>query len=115
MPSVDPLTLTSSLGGSDPPGHPRAARPWRRDGERIGCSVRHQPARRLEAPQGARDRRADLAGREAQWRPCRLEAGPLKEVDHWLGRYRRLWEESFDRMDAYLAQITKENGDERKS
>jgi DNA-binding transcriptional ArsR family regulator len=54
-------------------------------------------------------------GREAQWRPCRLEAGPLKEVDHWLGRYRRLWEESFDRMDAYLAQITKENGDERKS
>jgi DNA-binding transcriptional ArsR family regulator len=54
-------------------------------------------------------------GREAQWRPCRLQAGPLREVDHWLGRYRRLWEESFDGMNAYLAQITKGHGDERKS
>ena len=45
-------------------------------------------------------------GREAQWRPCRLEAEPLKQLDGWLGRYRRFWEGSFDRMDAYLAQIT---------
>lgn len=41
-------------------------------------------------------------GREAQWRPCRLQAAPLKDVDSWLARYRRFWEESFDRLDAYL-------------
>jgi len=34
-------------------------------------------------------------GREAQWRPCRLRAGPLKDVAHWVERYRRFWEESF--------------------
>jgi DNA-binding transcriptional ArsR family regulator len=44
-------------------------------------------------------------GREAQWRPCRLEAAPLKEVDGWLGTYRQFWEGSFDRMDAYLREI----------
>src|SRR5579871_5010486 len=38
-------------------------------------------------------------GREAQWRPCRLEAAPLKEVAGWLERYRKHWEESFDRLD----------------
>ena len=43
-------------------------------------------------------------GREAQWRPCRLQAAPLKDVDSWLARYRRFWEESFDRLDAYLKQ-----------
>jgi DNA-binding transcriptional ArsR family regulator len=44
-------------------------------------------------------------GREAQWRPCRLEPRALKAVDNWLSRYRRFWTESFDRMDAYLAEI----------
>lgn len=44
-------------------------------------------------------------GREAQWRPCHLEAEPLKQVDAWIGRYRHFWEGSFDRMDAYLQQI----------
>jgi len=44
-------------------------------------------------------------GREAQWRPCRLEAGPLKEADEWLERYRRHWEESFDRLDDYLREL----------
>ncbi|WP_011582388.1 MULTISPECIES: ArsR/SmtB family transcription factor [Chelativorans] len=46
-------------------------------------------------------------GRQAQWRPCKLEAAPLKEVDDWLGKYRKFWEGSFDRMDAYLSEITK--------
>jgi DNA-binding transcriptional ArsR family regulator len=41
-------------------------------------------------------------GREAQWRPCRLEAGPLKDVHNWVGHYRRFWTESFDRLDDYL-------------
>jgi DNA-binding transcriptional ArsR family regulator len=45
-------------------------------------------------------------GREAQWRPCRLEAAPLREVDGWLGKYRRFWEASFDRMEDYLSEIT---------
>jgi DNA-binding transcriptional ArsR family regulator len=51
-------------------------------------------------------------GREAQWRPCRLQAEPLQAVDSWLERYRRFWEASFDKMDAYLAQITKGSGNE---
>lgn len=45
-------------------------------------------------------------GREAQWRPCRLEAAPLKQVHGWLEEYRRFWEGSFDRMEAYLKEIT---------
>ena len=44
-------------------------------------------------------------GREAQWRPCRLEAAPLKGVDDWLDNYRRFWEQSFDRLDAYLQTV----------
>jgi DNA-binding transcriptional ArsR family regulator len=44
-------------------------------------------------------------GREAQWRPCRLEAGPLREVNDWLEHYRRFWEQSLDRLDAYLQDL----------
>ncbi|MDB5496326.1 MAG: transcriptional regulator [Phenylobacterium sp.] len=44
-------------------------------------------------------------GRTAQWRPCRLEAEPLQALDGWLERYRRFWDASFDRMDAYLAEL----------
>ena len=44
-------------------------------------------------------------GREAQWRPCRLEAAPLKDVSDWVGNYRHFWEESFDRLDAYLVEL----------
>jgi DNA-binding transcriptional ArsR family regulator len=43
-------------------------------------------------------------GRQAQWRPCRLEAGPLKEAADWLEHYRRFWEESFDRLEDYLRE-----------
>jgi DNA-binding transcriptional ArsR family regulator len=46
-------------------------------------------------------------GREAQWRPCRLEAGPLKGVSDWLEHYRRFWEQSFDRLDEYLKVMQK--------
>ncbi len=41
-------------------------------------------------------------GREAQWRPCRLDAGPLKDAAGWLEHYRRFWEASFDRLEGYL-------------
>jgi DNA-binding transcriptional ArsR family regulator len=41
-------------------------------------------------------------GRTAQWRPCRLDAAPLREVSDWLEKYRRFWDESFDRLDEYL-------------
>jgi DNA-binding transcriptional ArsR family regulator len=44
-------------------------------------------------------------GREAQWRPCTLTAGPLKDAVEWLESYRRFWEESFDRMADYLDEI----------
>ena len=46
-------------------------------------------------------------GREAQWRPCRLEAERLKEVADWVERYRRFWEESFDRLDEFLRDVQK--------
>ncbi len=49
--------------------------------------------------------------REAQWRPCRLAAGPLKDVDAWLAEYRRFWDDRFDRLDAYLETL-KEPRDE---
>lgn len=44
-------------------------------------------------------------GRERQWRPARLEARPLKEVAEWTERYRRFWEESYDRLDEYLEEL----------
>jgi len=54
-------------------------------------------------------------GREAQWRPCRLQAEPLREADEWIERYRRHWEESFDRLDTYLQELqTKEKKYSRK-
>jgi DNA-binding transcriptional ArsR family regulator len=46
-------------------------------------------------------------GREAQWRPCRLEAAPLKEIDDWVQYYRHFWEQSFDRLDEYLLELQK--------
>ena len=55
-------------------------------------------------------------GRTAQWRPCRLDAAPLKDAADWLEHYRRLWEESFDRLQDYLRELqTKENTDGRKN
>ena len=46
-------------------------------------------------------------GREAQWRPCRLDAAPLREVADWAERYRPLWEERLDRLDQYLQKLQK--------
>ena len=43
--------------------------------------------------------------REAQWRPCQLNAGPLKDAASWIEHYRRFWDGSFERMDAYLAEL----------
>ena len=52
--------------------------------------------------------------REAQWRPCQLNAGPLKDVAHWVEHYRRFWTESFDRLDEYLLRMQqKEKGHDR--
>ena len=44
-------------------------------------------------------------GRQAQWRPCRLEVAPLKSVADWLEDYRRFWDESFERLDEYLIEL----------
>lgn len=44
-------------------------------------------------------------GREAQWRPCRIQAAPLKEAVDWIGQYRRHWEERLDRLDDYLQEL----------
>ena len=54
--------------------------------------------------------------RNAQWRPCRLEVGRLKEASEWVGEYRRFWDESFQRLDDVLQEMLKEekknNGDQ---
>ncbi|TMG29972.1 MAG: winged helix-turn-helix transcriptional regulator, partial [Chloroflexi bacterium] len=44
-------------------------------------------------------------GREAQWRPCRLDAGPLKQAADWLEHYRRFWDQSLDRLEDYLRKL----------
>lgn len=49
-------------------------------------------------------------GREAQWRPCRLEAEKLKDAANWIDTYKVFWEESFDRLEAYLKTMTKPKG-----
>ncbi len=48
-------------------------------------------------------------GREAQWRPCRLQANPLQHVAGWVEHYRRFWEASFDRLDDYLKELKKQD------
>src|SRR6266508_1035353 len=53
-------------------------------------------------------------GRERQWRPARLQAGPLKEVADWAERYRRFWEESYDRLDEYLDELQGRGPSKRK-
>jgi DNA-binding transcriptional ArsR family regulator len=60
--------------------------------------------------------RAELIsrGRERQWRPARLEAAPLREVSEWTERYRRFWEERYERLDEYLEELQgrgREKGD----
>ena len=50
-------------------------------------------------------------GRDAQWRPCRLKAKPLAEAAGWIDQYRQFWEESFDRLDAYLQEIQRQEAD----
>ena len=61
-------------------------------------------------------------GREAQWRPCRIEAAPLKEVAEWTERYRQIWEQHFDSLELYLQQMKtgqkkqeKKHGGKRRS
>jgi DNA-binding transcriptional ArsR family regulator len=56
-----------------------------------------------------------VRGRDAQWRPCRLDARPLREVAAYVERYRRFWEDSFDRLDDYLKTLQrKDKKNERK-
>ncbi|MGH2429427.1 MAG: ArsR/SmtB family transcription factor [Candidatus Limnocylindria bacterium] len=52
-------------------------------------------------------------GRQAQWRPRRLRAGPLRDIADWVGQYRRHWEESFERLDAYLRDLQDSQAQEK--
>jgi DNA-binding transcriptional ArsR family regulator len=52
--------------------------------------------------------------RTAQWRPCYLEAAPLKEAADWVDQYRKFWEESYDRLDAYLQELQAEAAKPKK-
>ena len=53
-------------------------------------------------------------GRSAQWRPCKLRAQPLEEASTYIDRYRRFWEESFDRLDEYLQRLQEEGADDEQ-
>ena len=53
-------------------------------------------------------------GREAQWRPARLEAGPLKDAADWLERYRRFWEHSLDRLGDYLRELKSKEKEKKR-
>ena len=56
-----------------------------------------------------------VQGRQAQWRPCRLQPEPLRDVAEWISQYRRHWEDSFEKLDAYLRELqttTKEPEDD---
>ena len=87
------------------------------DGPRHGYAVietlRQATGGRLNLPTGTiypalrRLERAGLIarGREAQWRPCRIQGAALRDVDDWLAHYRRFWDESFDRLDDYLRKL----------
>jgi DNA-binding transcriptional ArsR family regulator len=52
--------------------------------------------------------------REAQWRPCRLNGAPLKDVSSWMEQYRVFWEESFDRLEVYLKSVTAQEKEKEK-
>ena len=51
-------------------------------------------------------------GRSAQWRPCRLDPGPLRDAAGWLEHYRRFWDESFDRLERYLNELQEGGGED---
>jgi DNA-binding transcriptional ArsR family regulator len=51
--------------------------------------------------------------REAQYRPCTFNGRPLRDADEWIERYRRFWEQSLDRLDAYLREVQKDKGERR--
>ena len=53
--------------------------------------------------------------REAQWRPCKLRPEPLRRVSGWIEQYRRFWDESFDRLDEYLAELQAKNDPDQES
>ena len=55
-----------------------------------------------------------VRGRDAQWRPCRLDARPLQEAASYIGQYRKYWEETFDRLDDYLQTLKEKKHDREK-
>lgn len=52
-----------------------------------------------------------VQGQKAQYRPCTIDAGPLKEVSNWTEQYRHIWEDRFDQMEAYIKQLQKKEKD----
>jgi DNA-binding transcriptional ArsR family regulator len=56
-----------------------------------------------------------VRGRDAQWRPCRLRAAPIKKVAEWALDYRQFWDASYERLDAYLNRLMSEEKDDDKS
>ncbi len=89
-------------GRPDPPGDPGPAGRGRGHGDRTGRPVRDEPAGHLQTPQGPGEGGSDHPGRDAQRRPCRLAAEPLREATEWLAGYREYWEARYRQLDAVL-------------
>ena len=115
MPTTDPLSATFAAL-ADPTRRAILARLASRD-----CSVTElaEPFD-MSLPAVSKHLRVlERAGlvarrREAQWRPCRIEPAPLKDVAAWMERYRHIWEGRLDRLDSYLQQLQKEQRHARK-
>src|SRR5579871_6753645 len=101
---------------SDPARDPRPARAGRDHGRRAGRAVRHEPSAVSKHLKVLEHAGLIARGREAQWRPCRLQAAPLKDVAEFVEHYRRFWEQSLDRLEDYLhaLQAKGEKGDKPK-
>ena len=98
--------LSSDVRGArrpHPAGHPRAAGLGRVLGHRAGRAVRDEHAGRLEAPPRPRAGRTDRAqAARRSGGPAGSSRAPLKDVADWAERYRSIWEQRFDRLEAYL-------------
>jgi DNA-binding transcriptional ArsR family regulator len=55
-----------------------------------------------------------VRGRDAQWRPCRLDPGPLRQVAEWMRQYRQFWEERYEQLDSYLREIREDSDEQGK-
>src|SRR5205814_8201140 len=113
--SRSPQRHVRSPRRSHPAGDPGSSVSWGGVGYGTGQAVRPEPSRHLETLKSAAAGGACQPEPKAQWRPCRLDGARLKEAADWVGEYRQFWDESFERLDEYLATVQKEETHDSES